>query len=58
MIGECFRSDQETLIAGVRASRPPELENEIGRLFDVLIFMSAAKGGTPVFRMDPPFARW
>jgi hypothetical protein len=58
VIGECFRNDRETLIAGVRASRHPELENEIGRLFDVLIFMSAAKGRTPVFKMDPPFARW
>ncbi len=57
VIGRCFKAHRSRLLAGVRASRYPQLGSETGRLFDVLLFMSGREKPS-CFRMAPRVARW
>lgn len=57
LLGECWNSQQNTIVAGIAQSARPALINDPGRFFDVLLSMQGNRG-QPILLRNAGSSKW
>lgn len=57
LLGQCWSEQSSTFEVGVTQSKFPQLINEPGRVFDILLFMQGSSS-YPLFVLHPPGRSW
>jgi hypothetical protein len=58
LLGQCWTACAQQLQEGISASNSPELREEPGRAFDVLLYMQADEASPILVTCDPPSRQW
>jgi hypothetical protein len=58
LLGQCWTTCAQQLREGVAKSNFPDLTEDPGRVFDILLFMQAGKDSPILVTCDPPDMDW
>ena len=58
LLGECWEQNNKLIRAAARRSNHPDLENEPGRIFDILLFMQAKNNSPILVSYEPRGLHW
>jgi len=58
LLGQCWTTYTQQLQDGISNSRFPDLKEEPGRVFDILLFTQANKDSPVLVACDPPDRNW